>query len=124
LSVQEQIRRIAEIEFSSVVEQTDILGSKLRVLLTDSSYIDVWTSRTLNKRFGFHWERRHLDERFYRYDNFPDTNWSNVSTFPFHFHDGTQDAVISSPFATEPLQGFREFIAFVEGTIDRDRVQT
>jgi len=117
LSVQGQIRRIAELEFALIVVQTDILGSKLRVLLTDTSYVDVWISRTLDGRFGFHWERRHLDGRIYRYDNFPDINWANVSTFPFHFHDGTQDTVTSSPFATEPEQGFREFMTFVEQVI-------
>jgi hypothetical protein len=122
LSLQGQIRRIAEIEFAPIVVQTDILGSKLRVLLIDTSYVDVWVSRTLVGRFGFHWERRHLDGRIYRYDNFPDINWSNVSTFPFHFHDGTQDAVASTPFATEPEQGFREFMTYVEQMIGRSGI--
>jgi hypothetical protein len=110
-----QLRRIAEVEFAAIVVQTDILGAKLRVLLTDTSYIDVWVSRTLSGRFGFHWERRHLDGRIYRYDNFPDTNWSSVTTFPAHFHDGDQDTVVAAPFATTPEQGFREFMAFVRG---------
>lgn len=79
MSALERIRRIAEVEFAAVVTQTDALGAKVRVLLTDTSYVDVWASRKLNERFGFHWERRHLDGRIYRYDNFPDTNWSDVS---------------------------------------------
>ena len=86
----EPLRRIAEVEFAAIVAQTDVVGSKLRVLLTDSSYVDVWASRKLNGRFGFHWERRHLDGRIFRYDNFPDTNWAGVETFPFHFHNGDQ----------------------------------
>jgi hypothetical protein len=68
------LSRIAEIEFADIVVQTDLIGSKLRVLLTDGSYVDVWSSRKLVGRFGFHWERRHLDGGIYRYDNFPDTN--------------------------------------------------
>lgn len=108
------LRRIAEIEYSDIVTQTDLLGSKLRVLLTDASYVDVWASRKLEGRFGFHWERRHLDGQIYRYDNFPDTNWSHVSTFPFHLHDGDQDNVVAAPFARSREQGFREFMAFVE----------
>jgi len=110
----ERLRRIAEVEFAAIVVQADVLGSKLRVLLTDTSYMDVWASRKLSGRFGFHWERRHLDERFYRYDNFPDTNWSGVSTFPYHFHDGDQNMVVASPFALDLEQGFREFMAFVQ----------
>lgn len=109
-----QLRRIAEVEFAASVVQTDVLGAKLRILLTDTSYVDVWISRTLGGRFGFHWERRHLDGRVYRYDNFPDTNWSNVATFPAHLHDGNQDNVVAAPFAATPEQGFREFMTFVQ----------
>ena len=112
-----QLRRITEVEFSAIVAQTDVLGAKLRVLLTDTSYVDVWISRRLSGRFGFHWERRHLDGRIYRYDNFPDTNWSSVTTFPAHFHDGDQDTVVDAPFATTPEQGFREFMVFVGQTM-------
>lgn len=108
-----QLRRIAEVEFAAIVVQTDALGSKLRVLLTDTSYVDVWASRKLSGRFGFHWERRHLDGRIYRYDNFPDTDWSSVATFPFYFHDGEQEHVVAAPFAPTLKQGFREFMAFV-----------
>lgn len=112
-----QLRRIAEVEFAAIVVQTDVLGAKLRILLTDSSYVDVWVSRMLSERLGFHWEWRHLDGCIYRYDNFPDTNWSNVATFPAHWHDGVQDNVVAAPFATAPEQGFREFMAFVQARI-------
>jgi hypothetical protein len=115
----EPLRRIAEVEFSAIVVQTDVLGAKLRVLLADGSYVDVWASRTLVGRFGFHWERRHLDGRIYRYDNFPDTNWSGVSTFPFHFHEGDQDTVVAAPFAPALEQGLREFMAFVQRVMGR-----
>ena len=112
-----QLRRIAAVEFAAIVTQTDLLGAKLRLLLADSSYLDVWVSRTLSGRFGFHWERRHLDGLIYRYDNFPDINWSTVATFPAHLHDGSQDAVVDAPFATTPEQGFRDFMVFVEQTM-------
>jgi hypothetical protein len=52
--------------------------------------------------------------RIYRYDNFPDTNWSQVSTYPFHFHDGDQGIVVAAPFAPNLEQGFREFMVFVQ----------
>jgi hypothetical protein len=89
------------------------MGAKLRLVLSDSSYVDVWLSRKLKRRLGFHWERRHIDKCIYRYDNFPNTNWQNVSTYPYHFHNGSQDEVVASPFSQEILQGFREFMAFV-----------
>lgn len=114
----DRLRRIAEVEFAATVVQTDMLGAKLRVLLTDTSYVDVWVSRKSRRRFGFHWERQHLDGCIYRYDNFPDTNWSGVSTFPFHFHNGDQNMVVAAPFAPALEQGFREFIAFVQRTMN------
>jgi hypothetical protein len=119
LSSLDQLQRIAEIEFAAIVAQTDRLGAKLRILLTDTSFVDVWVSRKLVDRFGFHWERRHLDGHIYRYDNFPDTNWNAVSTFPLHFHDGDQNNVVASPFAMNLEQGFRDFMAFVQHKMGR-----
>jgi hypothetical protein len=114
LSSLDQLCRIAEIEFADIVVQTDRLGAKLRILLTDTSFVDVWVSRKLADRFGFHWERRHLDGYIYRYDNFPDTNWSAVPTFPLHFHHGDQSNVVAAPFDPNLERGFREFMAFVQ----------
>ena len=119
MSPLEQLRRIAEVEFAEIVVQTDRLDSKLRILLTDTSFVDVWVSQKLSGRFGFHWERRHLDGRIYRYDNFPDTDWGAIPTFPLLFDDGDQGIVISAPFAPNLEQGFREFMVFVQQRMGR-----
>lgn len=55
------IRRIAEVEFADVIVDSQSLGEKLRLFLAEGSHIDVWLSRKLANRFGFHWERRHID---------------------------------------------------------------
>ena len=112
----ESLARIAEIEFSEIVSDSAPMGGgKLRLFLKDTSYIDVWLSQTLQDRFGFHWERRHLDGTVYRYDNFPDTEWRAVSTYPRHFHNGSQDVVESAPFSSDLTEGFRNFLRFVAG---------
>lgn len=108
----ESLARIAEVEFSNIVVDSVVIGEKLRLFLNDSSVIDVWLSRTLQERFGFHWERRHLDGTIYRYDNFPDVAWNFISTYPRHFHNGSQQTVESAPFSPELEQGFREFLRF------------
>lgn len=108
----ESLARIAEIEFSGIVMDSALLGGKLRLFINDTSYIDIWLSHTLEDRFGFHWERRHLDGTFYRYDNFPDTAWRSVNTYPRHFHNGSQDAVESAPFLVDIMEGFRDFLRF------------
>jgi hypothetical protein len=56
-----EIHRIAEVEFASIVTDAEVMGVKLRIILTDTSYVDVWVSKKLENRFGFHWERGHLD---------------------------------------------------------------
>jgi len=111
--------RIANVEFAAMVTQVNRLGSKLRVHLVDKSYIDVYVSRKLPDRFGFHWERGHIDGSVYRYDSFPGVNWSAVSTFPFHFHAGTQETVVAAPFPTDLEQGFRGFPLFVQERLTR-----
>jgi len=110
----ETLARIAEVEFSEIVIDSQALGAKFRLFLNDTSYIDIWVSRTLSDRFGFHWERRHLDGSIYRYDNFPDTTWGEVETFPRHFHNGTQESVEPAPFSEDIEEGFRDFMRFIQ----------
>ena len=113
------ISRIAEVEFETIVSFTETIGEKLRVQFIDGSFVDAYFSQTIPGRFAFHWERRHLDGTIYRYDNYPDTNWQSVSSFPYHFHDGYQDNVVSSPFPTEIIPAFCEFMNFVKKLLNK-----
>lgn len=109
----DNLARIAEIEFSDIVDATEIMETKLRIMLLDGGFVDVWLSKKLANRFGFHWEHK-VTDLSYRYDNFPDAKWSNVSAFPYHFHDGSQDNVVdSSRFARDIVEGFRDFMNWV-----------
>jgi len=109
----DNLARIAEIEFSDIADATEIMETKLRIMLLDGGFVDVWLSKKIANRFGFHWEHK-VTNLSYRYDNFPDTKWSNVSTFPYHFHDGSQDNVVdSSRFARDIVEGFRDFMNWV-----------
>ncbi|MEZ0396163.1 MAG: DUF6516 family protein [Anaerolineales bacterium] len=60
---------------------------------------------------------RHLDGTLYRYDNFPDTAWQGVKTFPRHFHNGSQEKVEAAPFEADLLEGLRGFLRFVSEKI-------
>ena len=113
-----ELQRIAELEFAAIVIDSQLLGEKLRLYITDDSLIDIWVARKQQDRFGFHWERRHLDGTIYRYDNFPDTDWQAVNTYPYHFHDGTQDNVVASPFSSEIRSAFREFLGFAQAKLN------
>jgi len=117
----DNLARIAEIEFSDIVDATEKMETKLRIMLTDDGFVDVWLSKKLAGRFGFHWEHK-VAGLSYRYDNFPDTKWSNVSTFPYHFHNGSQDKVVdSSRFAKDIMEGFRDFMNWVRAKLSEER---
>jgi len=117
----DNLARIAEIEFSDIVDATEIMETKLRIMLLDGGFVDVWLSKKLANRFGFHWEHK-VTDLSYRYDNFPDTKWSNVSTFPYHFHDGSQDNVVdSSRFARDIVEGFRDFMNWVRAMLREEK---
>ncbi len=113
------LKRIAEVEYADIVEAAEIIGQrKLRIIIKDSSYIDVFYSPASNiKHFAFHWERAFIDGKIYRHDNIPDINWKNVPTFPKHFHDGTYGSIKESNISDVPSEALREFLSFVRNKL-------
>jgi hypothetical protein len=105
--------RIAEVEFATIVTGAQAIEPKRRLFLCDGSLVDVWVLTRIPGRFGFHWERRHLDGSCFRYDNYPDPAWRALATFPHHFHDGSEDRVVTSPFPADIQDGFRAFMTLV-----------
>ena len=111
------LERIAKVEFSDIVKSTYKIDYKLRIVLINNSFIDINLSQKLPDKFGFHWEFMDTKGTIYRYDNFPDKNWSSVVTFPYHFHNGEQQKVEASPFLLNVIDGFRAFMEFVRNTL-------
>lgn len=109
----ESIKRIAEIEFADIVKTTVHVDYKLRITLINNSFIDVHLSQRLPDKFGFHWECKDKKRTIYRYDNFPDKHWKSILTFPYHFHNKSQDSVEISTFPLTVIEGFRAFMEFV-----------
>jgi hypothetical protein len=113
----DDFKRIAEVEFADIVKSTDRIDYKLRIALINNSFVDVHLSQRLPDKFGFHWECMDAAGTFYRYDNFPDKKWQSVSTYPYHLHAISQDAVEASPFPPNPVEGFRAFMEFIRRKI-------
>ena len=111
------LEKIAKIEFADIVVSTMFIDHKLRIFLTDSSFIDVNLSQRLPDKFGFHWECMNQAGEVFRYDNFPDPSWKNVSTYPYHFHNGTQGEVEAATFPLDVIKGFRAFMEFVRNKV-------
>jgi len=107
------LKRIIDIEYSDIVSASNIYHDKIRLHLLDRSFVDIWFSSRIAGRFSYHWERRHIDGKIYRHDNFPDPRWKGVSTFPKHFHNGSQNQVQDSRINDNPLSGIHEFMDFL-----------
>ena len=110
-----ELKEIAEIEFSDIVEDVVLPDiNELRIILIDGSFIDIWFSLKLKRRYSYHWERKFIDGSIYRHDNAPHKSWENVKTFPKHFHDGDEDRVRESYLSEEPREAIRGFLNFVK----------
>lgn len=107
-------------EFVVVVVDTDLIGgtpsspNKLRLRLTDGSFLDVWLS--MDGDYAFHWERRRQHGTLYRWDNAP--HHPHVRTAPDHFHDGDEQTVLDSDLSAEPETALRQILGFVRRRLE------
>src|SRR3990167_5741214 len=95
--------RIAETEFQDIVISSHDLGAKLRIYLTDKSFIDFFiSSQSMLKRFSIHWE--------------------NVKSYPLHFHFKNYENVKVPVFDinNKPLTDiYRAFLKFVRSALSK-----
>jgi hypothetical protein len=116
----QSLKDIAEIEFSDIVEDVIVDLNELRIMLVDGSFIDVWFSLKLKGRFSYHWERKFIDGSIYRHDNAPHLRWKDIPSFPKHFHNGSEDFVISSHISDNPELALKEFLGFVSKHVKKE----
>lgn len=118
LTTYETLRHIALSEFADVVVNAQIMvlptgdPLKLRLDIVDGSLLDVFVS--VSGRYSYHWDRRLAGrDDFYRHDNAPHNRWRDITTFPKHFHDGSEHNVLESAISDDPQQAIRDFLAFL-----------
>jgi len=123
----EHLCEIAEVEFADIVIEAFITDvNELRIILSDSSFVDVWFSLKLPDRYSYHWERQAIDGKIYRHDNAPHKRWQSAATFPKHFHNGSETNVSESHISEVPEEALREFLTFVRdriGKLSKDEKQ-
>ncbi|BCV21988.1 toxin-antitoxin system TumE family protein [Moorella sp. Hama-1] len=109
---------IALVEFADIVDDAyDPDINELRILLVDGSFVDIWWSLKLERRYSFHWERKSLDGKIYRHDNAPHKRWRRVKTYPRYFHNGSEDEVVESDLSESPEEALRQFLTFIRNKI-------
>lgn len=110
------IEKLAVTEFSDIVVGTNRIGRradtilKLRLLIRDGSFVDVWLNPT-STYYAYHWEQRAQRGCIHRHDNAPDH--PQIATHPKHFHNGTELLVEESFIPDAPEAATRYFLIFV-----------
>ncbi|MBI5032770.1 MAG: hypothetical protein HZB51_19775 [Chloroflexi bacterium] len=73
LTTFQRLARVATDEFSDIVTRVAWVGgtpsnpNKLRLLMRDESFMDVWLSD--DGDYAYHWEQRRQSGKIYRWDN-------------------------------------------------------
>jgi len=108
---------IAVSEFSDIVQGARVVEGKLRILISDGSYIDVWLSEKRPGIYAYHWERRSVDGTIYRHNNLPDREARKLKTSPKHFHNEKEQRVEESYISDSPEEALRSFLNFARNKL-------
>ena len=110
-----ELERIAREEFADIVIDVYRIDAKLRILLSDQSYIDFWWSEVQEGRFAHHWNHQNVDGTIHRHDNSPHKRWVHILTFPQHYHREQEKTVTESFLPKAPQDAVRAFLEFCRG---------
>jgi hypothetical protein len=83
---------------------------KLRLLIRDGSFVDVWLSPS-GAHYAYHWEQRSQRGCLHRHDNAPDH--PHITTHPKHFHNGAEETIEESYIPDDAEDALRYFLDFV-----------
>lgn len=112
------LARIRE-QYGDIVADVEIVGvgtaQKTRLVFNDGSYLDAWFSGS--GRYSFHWERKHLDGTFFRFDNAP--HHRGIKTFPHHLHNGSEGEITASWIDPRPEKALFQVLDFVRERFGR-----
>ncbi len=109
-----KLKSIALQEFPDIVVSASIMkgplntAKSLRIFLIGDSFLEVWLCE---KKYSYHWQRK--DGKIFRHDNAPHKKHRHTTTFPKHFHDGSEGDVKESNLGDNPEFALREFLNFV-----------
>jgi hypothetical protein len=110
-------------EYPDIVEDATIhrtpsgAPTKIRIYITDGSYLDIWLSQT--GKYSYHCEQRHINGQLHRHDNAPHPNWTLIKTYPKHYHNGSQENVQKSNIPEDPAQALRAFLTQIREKITK-----
>ncbi|MFQ5686772.1 MAG: DUF6516 family protein [Candidatus Scalindua sp.] len=114
-----RLSQLAIGKFADIINGTKIVEGKLRILLKDESYIDVWLSVKKKGAYAYHWERKDVDGTIYRYNNLPDKEAKKLKTYPHHFHNKSEENIVESNLSNNPEEAVRDLLEFARSVIKK-----
>ncbi len=114
-----QLTQLAIGDFADIVKGTKVVEGKLRLLLKDHSFIDIWLSVKKKGVYAYHWERRDIDGTIYRYNNLPDREARKLKTYPHHFHNKTEKNVVESDLSDNPSKAIKDLLKFARSVVKK-----
>ncbi len=112
-----QLSQLAIAKFADIVNGTKIVEGKLRIILKDESYIDIWLSVKKEGAYAYHWERKDVDGTIYRYSNLPDKEAKKLKTYPHHFHSKSEGNIVESNLSNNPKDAIKGLLIFARSII-------
>ena len=117
----ESFRKTLENKFQNIVTSFEVKYiNEFRIHLIDKSFLDIWFSLKLNNRYSYHWENRKVSGMIFRHDNSPHIRWQQISTYPKHFHNESDENVEESFISDNPVEAVIEMLCFIENRINQD----
>lgn len=116
------LAEIARNKHPDIVSETKIIGkrtrgsSKLRIVFKDGSFLDIWLTPT--GKYSYHWEQRAQRGIFYRHDNAPDH--PEVSSYPKHIHNGTEQNIQPSDISDVPQIALVHLLDIIRETLNEE----
>jgi hypothetical protein len=101
---------------------TEILSLYKNLLdIATTDFTTVVVSGEVKGKYSYHWDRSLSTGKIYRHDNAPHHKWGKLSTFPRHFHNGSEDIVVPSNIPEDPELALKEFLNFAIEIIVKNR---
>lgn len=119
LDIYQSLASMALVEYDDIVTHTQFVGgtpaspNKLRLVLVDGSFLDVWLSAEGD--YAYHWEQRRQRGQLHRWDNAP--HHPRVGSYPAHLHDGEENTVVESDLDPSPEVALGQVLNYVRSRL-------
>lgn len=90
----------------------------IRIQLKSGIFIDIFQSFRDETKFAIHADMG--NGKIFRLDCRPERRYQRLKTFPWHFHNGSEGKIITSPFSKDKRNAISQFLKFISKEIGKE----